>query len=245
MIKIWLIKFHLFIPFLLVSQITVGQNKVAIAGLDLDGDILSWYDQQVGLQNTPLQTGSLNDSERMAKRSHPYFQNVSWVSGTITYREQTYQNVSILYDTYSDQLLVKNSGDFRYSSQPIQLIKDQVSSFSIHGALFEFVSEKIDFFENGFFEIMYRGDDMELIRKRTKLVEIDHDAVDTYREDNKYYLRRMETATRIYRKSSIVRQFPEHKKEIRMFIRKNHIQILKPNTELQLKKLIAYCDTLN
>lgn len=229
---------------LLASGTTMAQGWVKVEGLDLNTDNQEWYDNQAGLLNTVLQTGELKNTSRKAQRSHPYYKSTFWVLGEVNYRGQNFKKIPLLYDIEADQLVTRNSGDLRYSSQPIQLNKTQISSFTIGETRFEFLTEKIELFENSFFEIMYRSQSMELLAKRLKQVEIESDGVDSYKELNRYYIRINGQVHRIYRKSSIIRQFPQHKKEIRAFIRKNRIEILKPDTDEQLKTLIKYCDEL-
>lgn len=237
-------KHFVFLISLIVSQYGMTQQKIATSGLNLDENVIAWYDQTIGIENTSLQIGILNNSERVASRSHPYFQKTIWIEGSLIYRGQMFENISLLYDIHKDQLMVKNSGDMRYATQPVQLIKNQVTSFTAYGSYFEMIPDKIELFENDFFEILHRSDSMALLAKRLKTVEIETDGVAAYIASDKYYVQYQNEYKRIYRKYSVIQMFPEHKKEIRTFIRKNNLQILKPNSENHLTMLIAYCDEL-
>lgn len=222
-----------------------AQESASTLSLDIEGDVLNWYDQQVGQENTVLQIGSLNNPERKASGSHQYLESASWTSGNLVYRGQYFENVQLLYDIYEEAIITRNISNIQYSIQPIELIKEQVSSFTLHGANFEWIDKKIDSFENGFFEIIYRGDQMEVLAKRIKSIQIGSSGVNEYKQQDKYYLIIEDIPYRIYRKRSIIARFPEHKKQIKSFIKKNQIDILEPGTDYQLKSLIQFCDNLD
>lgn len=229
---------------LLAGNKIFSQSNISTENLDLEGDVLAWYDSQVGLQNTPLQIGNLNNAERKARRSHQYLESPTWVKGNINYRGQRFENIDLLYDIYADKLITKNNGNLRYASQPIELIKSQVSAFTIYDQLFEYIEEPVELFEKGFFEIMYRGENMEVLVKRLKVVEIESDGVNAYSRYDKYFLRMDGEIHPLRNRFSVLKRFPNHKKEIRAYLRKQGFPSFRLGSDHQLKSLAAYCDAL-
>ncbi|MFY0602093.1 MAG: hypothetical protein JXR03_20630 [Cyclobacteriaceae bacterium] len=239
-----LLKLSIGIIMLISGCAAQAQERVSTADLDVEGDVQTWYDNQVGKKNTVLQTGGLHKTERKASVSHPYFKVISWVDGNLKYRNQEFSQVPLIYDINKDILITKNTLDIRFTSEPLELIKNHVSSFTLSGAVFEFFDEDIGGLGEGFFEVMYRGENLELLAKRIKIVTINGSGSSVYEEAPRYFIRINGEIRKVQRRSNIIREFPEHKKEIRTFARKNRIQIIKPETDYQFVKLMEFCDNL-
>lgn len=237
-------KLYLTIVIFCISYSSKSQTRLSTNELDIEGDVLTWYDDIVGKSNTVLQTGGLHHAERKANHSHPYFKVILWVDGSLNYRGQEFNNTPLIYDINKDLLITKNTLNLNFSSEPIELIQNQVSSFNLSGSLFEFYEEEIGNFRKGFFEVLFRGENVEILIKRTKVIETTSTGESFYRVSDKYFIKVGERISSIKKRWQVVRKFPEHKKVIRDFIRKNKIQIIKPNTDPQFVKLMEFCDNL-
>lgn len=223
----------------------IAQKEISTEGLDLGENPSLWYDQQMGVENTPLQMGIWNPSERRANLSHQYFFSRSWQMGTISYRGQVYTNVPMLYDTFEDIVLVRQEGLLRFISQPMEIIKSQVSYFEINSSHFEYFESTIENFSESYFEVLYRNERVELLAKRLKKIEIVSSTDNSYVERDRFYMRLKGDYVQIYRNATIIRQYKEYRPQIKSYIRKNKINVAKPGTSDQLVRLVQYCDQIS
>lgn len=226
------------------SMLLAAQNKVSLTDLDIEVNANKWYDNQVGLENTVLHIGNLYNDARKASRSHPYFNSPYWGYGTIVYQNQQFDSVALIYDIESDIVVTQNKLGNDYLLQPIQLNKDQIISFTVHGALFEPVEQRDQLFQSGFHQILYRGENLEVIVRHKKLVEMEGNRKTAYFGYKDYYFKTSEAIRKIKNNSTIKNLYPEHKKEIKTFLRANNINISKEE-DLNLIMLAEFCNDLN
>ncbi len=222
-----------------------AQKEISTEELDLSQDPSLWYDKEMGIENTPLQMGTWNSSERKAHVSHPYNGERTWATGMVSYRGQVYSNVPMLYNTFEDVLLVRQEGRLQFLNQPMEIVKSQVASFDVNGKHFEFYDQMIDNFKDSFFEVMFRNGEVELLAKRLKKIEIVSNNTSAYVERDRYYIMVKDEYVRIFRPATIIRQFKDYRVEIKKYIRENDIKILKPGTDYKLIKLVQYCDQIS
>ncbi len=204
-----------------------------------------WYDQQVGLQNTVLQHGELELQSRKSRTSHAYFEAETWRDIRISYCHQTFENIPALYNIEEDVLIVKNNLGPSFATFPIKLRKELVSCFEIGSARFEYIDEPVGWHEKGFFKVSYRGDSLLLLDKVFKRIQV-HEGSLRYTQDHHYFLKKEGHYHRLKRLSTLIKLFPEHKKEIRQYKRRLSLRKLdNPANEEKLARLIRYCDSLS
>ena len=98
-----------------------------------------------------------------AKRS-PYFGDNGLEFGTLIYDGVTFRNIAILYNLYTQQLVVQHES--KNDTQLVILDSDKVSEFSINK--YEFVNIRMDSVMNsGIYQLAYRGLNSSLFVKRT------------------------------------------------------------------------------
>jgi hypothetical protein len=221
-----------------------AQKEIAIDDLNLDQDPSLWYDNLVGQENSSLQMGVWNTAERHARVSHPYLGKIQWANGDINYRGQLYHNAPMMYNVVDDQLLLRREGD-QLDNQAITLYKNQVSSFTIEGKLFELLNTDIIGYENGYFEIMYRGESALLVAKRIKKIEVSSNTTSEYVSRDRYYIKTDSDYLRIFNKATIIRQFPEYKSAIRKYARENSIRGLNSTSDYQLIRFVEFCNQIS
>ncbi len=155
-----------------------------VGELDLSGDLESWYDELVGLENTPLVHGVFYKIEINSPDTDPFFVSANWDFGKVNYRGQTYKDVLLLYNTQSDIVLVKHPS---FTNQPIKLFQDQVAWFELAGKRFEAMREVELPMRPGYYEIFYEGDKISMIVKRRKTETLESSKV-VYKEEDRYFL---------------------------------------------------------
>lgn len=222
-----------------------AQKEISTEELDLGENPSLWYDQQIGLENTPLQMGIWNPAERKANLSHPYYLNRTWQTGTVSYRGEVFADVPMLYDIFEDILLVRQEGRLKFLNQPMEIIKNQVEYFIISGSRFEYFETSVDYFDKSYFEIMYRSENVEVLSKRLKKIEIVSNNASSYENRHRFYIQLNDDYTQIFRNASVVRLYKEYRPQIKRYIRANKINIAKPGNSYQLVKLVKYCDQIS
>lgn len=220
------------------------QAQYKVEEFSLGSDVSAWYDSLIGRENTGLQLGEFFEFERKAIGTHPYYQTAKWSKADITYRNQTFTSAHAMYNLEHDVLIVQNGIQPTYNLFPLQLNKEQVSSFSIANAQFKFIAEPVGLNPPGYYKFIFEGSKITLISKLKKDLKISSSEI-TYDEQIKYYLRFGDDYQHIKTFQSILKHFPEYKKDIRKERKKIGLnRINDPSTEYKLGQLIEYCDQL-
>ncbi|UXX81215.1 hypothetical protein N7E81_08915 [Reichenbachiella carrageenanivorans] len=223
---------------------SVGQaQEVSLAGLDLSQEVQSWYDGQAGQDNSTLQTGIMIDVSRKTSLSHPYYKSGQWKNGDLVYRDQSFSNVLMIYNIEQDALIIKRATDGGVLlGDPIQLISADVDSFHFMEADFEYIDQKVDVYSTGFFEVLYQGQVVSLLAKRSKIFKINDEAKLTYEEFNRYYLRDGDQIERVKSLSGVKKRYKEHAKKLKIYAKQHKIKKLNPKREKSFATLIEYFD---
>ena len=110
--------------FILFTSITYAQ------GSDPESSYYKWYDEIVGIENTPLFNGvEYIEGYKTTRENHKFFINQSFYQGAVHYNGQTYYDISLKYDIYEDELIANLESTAQKSL--LQLIKSKVHSFTI------------------------------------------------------------------------------------------------------------------
>ena len=176
------------------------------------------FDQKIGISNTNLTYGvSFKEKHRTSKNNHNYFLSNYFSDGNITYKNETFYKVKIKYDLIDDLIILNINSN--KENKAILLEKEFISNFYIKNKKF------INTNEFGFIEEI-STDKLFSIYKKHKKKKIEKMGVNkTYyvfeKEDDddilyykkKYYL--------IKSKKDFIKLFPENKKKIKTFYKKN------------------------
>lgn len=169
---------------------------------------------------------------------HPYFISENWMAGSLHYNGQQYHDVSLLYNSYTDNVIIEHS-----SSPMLQLAKDKVVYFSMQGHEFVLINEAT--LPTGFYERLCNGN-VKAYAKRIKEInknmtssEIQIDFIEKSKfyifKEGKYYLVRS--------KKSVLAVFSDRKKELNQFIRKKSLTFQK-NRDSDIAQLTAFYNQL-
>ena len=238
------VKLILIIYFLLCWQSTVSYAQYDVEGLDLDGDIASWYDEAIGMEQAGLVHGEFFLTENKSSKSHPYFQGNRWEKGSLTFLKQKYRNIFMKYDIRRDVLILENTSDMGASNQPLMVRQEDVRDFTIFGFDFEYFPEgKCPDKSPGFYNVLYKGANLSLIVKRRKEESYDQGRNYWYYEQNRFFLAYDGVFYRISKKRSFLKVFKSIKPEIRHYARQNKLSISTAN-ETDLITITRFCDEL-
>lgn len=119
---------------------------------------LVWFDNFVSQQNLPINQGvKYSKKYKTFKGNHHFLFANKFQKGNLKYNNQMYYNVSMKYDTYHDNLILKiNSKSEDFS---VILNKELISYFEINNKKFDNINSL------GFYEILYKTDHITLVRK--------------------------------------------------------------------------------
>ena len=221
-----------------------GYAQYSTAGLDLDGDIASWYDETAGMEYTGLVHGTFYRTENKAKKSHPYFQENSWKKGSLTFLKQKYGNVFMKYDIRRDVLIIENTSEMGASNQPLKVIQADIQDFSIFGYHFRYLAgDNSPDKSPGFYNILFQGQNLQLPVKRRKEESYDQSRNYWYYEQDRFFLSYNGNFYRISKKRSVLKVFGNLKTAIRQYARENNLSISTAN-ETGLIAILRFCDHL-
>ncbi|MCD0468251.1 hypothetical protein [Flavobacterium sp. JAS] len=186
-------------------------------------EISNYFDKTVGDEILNSNNGKIHIDHYNLKNDHNYYLNKNFVTGTIYYDNQLYENVPIKYDIYKDQL-VKSFGNT--NSLAIDLISEKTDYFLIGGKTFVNIDNKYKYPKDatGFFEEKYLGKNFSLYIKHFKTSKevVTESAVYTEFEEHSNSELLFESKFRtINTQKEISSIFPQLKSEIKDYYRKN------------------------
>jgi hypothetical protein len=208
------------------------------------GNVTNRFYQGVGEQSR-LYNGLVYDSYDSSIKGSPYLDDVdAWRPGSVEYDGQSFENVSMIYDMYTDQLVVLL---YNHAS-PIALIADKVSGFDLHQRHFVRVPNSNGGIKAGFYEQLYGGKS-QLIKRSEKLLKSTSGPNGRerlfvpFKEVPDYYIKKGLVYYKVSSQSSVLDLFPDKKKELKQYIKEKHLQF-DDLRELALTSVTAYYDSI-
>lgn len=156
---------------------------------------------------------------QLLKGSNPFFKEESWASGTLTFNNQTFSDVSMIYDIEQDVLVVRKETENLNAS--IQLGINSVQQFSIGNSLF--IPGKVKD-QLTYLELLFQGQEISFHNtyiKRRKLSAqtsqvIYDESIDSFIQyDNVYHP--------LSRNKKILKIFPEIKSTVKNHVKSNRL----------------------
>lgn len=173
----------------------------------------------------------------------PYFVQNSFSRGTVSYDGGFYENVSILYNLVTDQVIILG----RNNIAEIQLLKDKVSAFSLQSHTF--INMHPDTLlstgmPEGFYDLLTTGK-TSLLAKRTKNIQsfVQRTIILKVFEKDHYYVKKNNSYVPIRSKKALLAQVSDKKKEIQQYLKDNKIRYRK-DPENAMTKVIDYYNQL-
>lgn len=184
------------------------------------------FDSIAGKENLGLNNGpfAFNPYKTLGENTM-YFKSDKYTIGTVFYDEQPYYNIKLKYDIFKDQLILNPAGQPEHIG--INLIQDKTNSFSIYNKNFVLINKNqnsLPEFVFGYYELIKIGENLSLyIRHHKDILKNINEAgaYYTFKENNQYYIDYNAKFYEISNKNSVVKIFPNQKKEINDFYQKN------------------------
>ena len=166
--------------------------------------------------------------------NHPYWLTDNFSQGDVVFRGLTYRNVSVRYDAYLKQLVVKTP----VKRQNVSVPMDLVEKFTLGGIRYERRKGE-------FMAILYSSPRIELVQQMNVMMReklVDNVKVQyEFKPTMKYCLYRDGQVYEVTNLKSVSKLYPHLKKELKQFAKKYHLDF-KENRQLSLGTLVKYAD---
>ncbi|KAF2507861.1 hypothetical protein EYY60_18100 [Flavobacterium zhairuonense] len=206
-------------------------------------EVSNYFDKIVGQEILNINNGKIYIDLYNLKTTHNYYSHKNFVKGTVFYDNQLYENIPIKYDIYTDQLVKSFENNDTFG---ITLINEKTDYFLIEDKRFVNIDSKYKFPKiiTGFFEEKYLGKNISLYIKHFKTAKeiiIESSLYTEFKEYSDYQLLYNSTFTAVNTQKEILTAFPQLKKEIKNYYKKN--KILEETNPYQFKAdLIQFID---
>lgn len=188
-------------------------------------EVSNYLDQTIGEEILNINNGKIHIDPYNLKNDHNYYLNKNFVKGSVFYDNQLYENILIKYDIYKDQLVksFKNNNTFG-----ITLINEKTDYFLIENKKIVNIDNRYKYQKviTGFFEEKYLGKNISLYIKPIKTAKeiiIENNLYTEFKEYNNYQLLYNSKFTSVNTQKEILTIFPQLKKEIKDYYKKNKI----------------------
>jgi hypothetical protein len=160
---------------------------------------------------------------------NPFFSNTKPES--ITYNGIRYTGITFIYDTFLDEIIVSNP-----DNKWIYINKDKVTGFSLGGHQFELMNSRSDI-EKGFYEILFRTESISLIARWSKAFK-----ASAWKEEVDFHIIR-DKAYAFNTKKELLEILSDKQKEIKTYIRQNHLNF-KKDKSASVTKVVQYYSSI-
>jgi hypothetical protein len=222
-----------------------GHAQYAINDLDLDGDVIKWYDESSNMTEIQIFEGSIYTISRLSRVTHQFFIDYRWSPGTIVFDGQTFDYIFMLYDVRDDLLLIKNVSST--GGAGIRINQEKIESFSFRDVTFKNLKSNPPPSGEGIYQVIYEGKQVNLYAKRIKSYKVKAEFGEVghihFYHSDKYYISYKDEYVSFKGKKAFLTTFKEFKPELKKFIKLNRLKIAHGNDD-DIKKLITYCDKL-
>ena len=178
----------------------------------------------------------------------PYFKSEYWEEGSVRYKGQQYDSITMMYDLYKDELVIEHYDQKGFAIK-INLDKKNVDGFTLLGSTFTKLSNDSAHkagVRAGYYEVLYDGDIQLIARHKKDIIKetTPNSYVLTFIPKNDYYLVKENQYHSVKGKSSIKRVFSDKKKMINQFIRQRYLSFSPEAREHTLALISSYYDSL-
>lgn len=210
----------------------------------IGGDLETWYSSIVQDIESPVMQGThfYKKEEQIITSDENPFYTKGWDRlGRISYEGRQYSKMNIIYNTSEDLLLVRSWEMGLNGTQSLLIDQTKIDSFIIHNDKFlSFKYAKVG--DEGFYRQVMQGKNIGFYSKEIKTGDLD-ELVYEFNEQRLYYVRYRDKTYNFKQIPSLYKIFPEHKKEIKKFIRDNFSGVRK-NNEVLFQRILNHFDLI-
>jgi len=206
---------------------------------------LELFDDVIGIENTEIINGPKYTVPLYVSGTHPFYNSSNGTKGNITFGEQPYFNLILLYDIYSDEIIVEQRRATGLHAL-IKLYKPNVESFRIYDHTFRnYQGEKAQKLGmvSGFYDVLYENSVFTLIARRKKNTHVDMGLVQYENEDQYFFIQQgrftpfhgMKSFYQVLGNKDLI-------SELSSFVSKNNLKIKKSDNDLIVAA--RHCDAI-
>jgi len=202
----------------------------------------TWFDLAVGRENTGLINGPEYFIPFQGFNTNPFFGSLEATNEILRIDGKNYYNVSLLYDSYSDVLVLRTKDKSNLFAM-VQLDNQRIESFTLQGHFFQKMMNPLfqGKSKEGFYDILYKGKNFSFLCKRSKKEFMD-DHQPKYELADKYFLLHDNQWAKFSGFNDFYRLTGVHKTEITLFIKTQKIKARKM-IEKDLVAVASFCDS--
>ena len=202
--------------------------------------IVSLYAESIQ-QQSRLYNGTDYVLYQSRDEEHPFFDVDDWAFGSITYWGELYENVPVMYDLSTDQVITEHN-----RGNPIKLIPEKVDGFVIANHTFQrLTSNGTNKVVDGFYERLHDGKS-KVYAKHQKVYREDitaREVIPRFEGSVRYFILKNGVLYQVKKKGSVLDTFAEHRQEVKTFLKKNRIRF-NDNRAVAIIRVAQYYDTL-
>lgn len=222
--------------FLFLLNIVNGQGETS------ETDYHNWFDSITRIENSEPHQGVVYvERHRTKGKKTKFFPKPDFVLGSLIFDGQPYFDLSLKYDVYDDELLMRV--DRRLGGRVLQLYKTKVDGFTIGGH--DFIKIDDSKIKSGFYEVSLEKSFFSFFKKHRKNpIEqlgkklIFYDFEDGKKECFLFYQKKYHSIKKV---SDLTDLFPEYEEQLKSF---NKNQNSNSDFDVQLEGLLVHLDTL-
>jgi len=175
------------------------------------------FDAIVGQKNLEINVGvKYFEKYRTLKNEHQFFNDKKLKEGTVSFNQQVYYNIPLMYDVYDDALIINISSI--YDSYLLILDKEKVDYFVLDGFTFNGVKDK------GYFQVLANNSTSTLYKKHEKKVKtrfVEFKKLSRFIPFSSFHVFKDNTFIKVSKKSDWIKAYPSLKSSIQLFFSSN------------------------
>ncbi|WP_205503328.1 hypothetical protein [Rufibacter psychrotolerans] len=181
------------------------------------------------------------DYRRLYREGHQFFLQDQKATGAVHYDGDWYQEVPLLYDVVTDEVVLVKNGVLLQ-----KLVSEKLTAFLLQGH--HFVrhvapdTAAAATLPTGFYDLLHDGP-TQLLVKRKKLKEHvveDNREVEKYKPDDKFYIQKDNRYHQVKTGKSVYRVFQDKKKELKKHARSQKLKFRRQREQAILALVIHY-----
>jgi hypothetical protein len=205
-----------------VQTVAQPSDKDSLAILTGYATAIAFYHHNLSPETRLFRGGEYAEYAYTISIGHPFFDIDRMQKGSVFYDGVRYDDILLIYDLVRGQVVINDPNN----AYKIALINDRLDTFTIGSHLFIHLRDSAKGREPGpgFYEVLYEGEKVRMLKKERKTIQedpsattadskeyIDHSVSYNLRIGNRYYI--------VNNKRSLLRAMKDKRAALRKFIR--------------------------
>ena len=250
-----ILEFTIFMMRLTLRKVTIFLLSIAVCSsawaqsqeLDLDGEYLEIYQgTEKALKNDPLlQNGLFYAYPYFSAHGNPFLGDGEFESGTVIFREKSYEGISINYDIFNQQIILsRKTGDMLLMNL---MANEFISGFSFKGK--NFIRATLPGESASFYQVISESKNIACYyiwyKERREILDAGNQRIYSFSEEKSKYYLFMDGMLNQYKnnRSYIQLLLDGAGDEIKRYLKENRLNV-KEASDQEMLVLIEYCNSI-